>query len=89
MTADALTSFIEWLTPIAHNDTDKGIKYNPTRALWATVILSAFVTDHDGRCSNLRKEFDIEYINSDCFKEDLENVGCKIRVEDIRRSILS
>ena len=88
MQKDTVISLVEWLKPIAHNDTDRGIKYNPVRAFWATVILSAFVTDHATTCNRIRKPLDWDYINCVSFEEDLENVGCKISANDIRRSLV-
>ena len=65
----------------------KHVKYDPIRALWATVVLSALCTDTSGHCKNIK--LDVEYIKSDLFETDLENVGCKIPAKELRRGILA
>ena len=105
MSQEAIRSFIEWLKPIAHNDTEavesvdtistqgrqcqlvRKIKYNPYRALWATVILSGLCTDYDNSCKNI--DIDVEYLNSDLFIQNLEDIGCKIPANELRRGILA
>lgn len=105
MSTEAIVSLIEWLKPIAQNDTDsiesietvegdraprtivKYVKYDPIRALWATVVLSALCKDVHGHCQNI--ELDEEFINSKLFGGILSAIGCKIPAKELRRGILA
>lgn len=79
-----IRGLVEWLKPIADNDTEVVKRYDPIRALWASVVLSGLVSH--GRT---KENVDWEYVNSELFEDDLENLGCQIPVFEIRKGLKS